>query len=191
MGVITLHHIRLFNADDDNIVGTSSIFFQSYKMKNFKWYADEPQRTSIQMQQKDFVAFSNKVMYFSVKLNKMIELSRFIYQIMENEFIICVVTRCTILMVLYLDRMCQCGLHAVLWSLICTFMRRLAAEPRSTAGSLFLSQCPSGKIMLTPYSMVGDWRVSRAGPMLTLEIFVFIIMWKTGLKYGLECNTSP
>ena len=25
-------------------------------------------------------------------------------------------------MVLYLDRMCQCGLHAVLWSNICTLM---------------------------------------------------------------------
>ena len=29
--------------------------------------------------------------------------------------IMCCVTRCTLLMVLYLDRMCQCGLHAVLW----------------------------------------------------------------------------
>ena len=38
------------------------------------------------------------------------------------------------LMVLYLDRMCQCGLHAVLWLHICILIRRLAAEPRSTAG---------------------------------------------------------
>ena len=52
------------------------------------------------------------------------------------------VTRCTLLMVLYLDRMCQCGLHAVLWSHIGTLMHRLAAEPRSTAGLLFLSWCP-------------------------------------------------
>ena len=29
--------------------------------------------------------------------------------------------------------MCQCGLHAVLWSHIGTLMQRLAAEPRSTA----------------------------------------------------------
>ena len=43
---------------------------------------------------------------------------------------------------------------------------RLAAEPRSTAGLLVPSQRPAGTILLTPYSMVWDWRVSRAGPML-------------------------
>ena len=75
------------------------------------------------------------------------------------------VTRCTLLMVLYLDRMCQFGLHAVLWSHIGTLMHRLAAEPRSTAGLLFHSRCPSGTILLTPYSMVRDWWVSRAEPM--------------------------
>ena len=42
-------------------------------------------------------------------------------------------------------------------------MRPLAAEPRSTAGPLFLSQCPCGTILLILYSMVWDWRrVSRA-----------------------------
>ena len=61
---------------------------------------------------------------------------------------------------------CQCGLHAVLWSHIDTLMHRLTAEPCSTAGLLFPSRCPSGTILLTPYSMVWDWRVSRAGPML-------------------------
>ena len=76
------------------------------------------------------------------------------------------VTRCTFLMVLYVDRMCQCGLHAVLWSHIGRLMHRLAAEPCSTAGHLFSSRCPSGTIFLTPYSMVWDWRVSRAEPML-------------------------
>ena len=75
---------------------------------------------------------------------------------------------------LYLDHMCQCGLHAVLWSHICTLMHRLAAEPRSTAGLLFPSRCPSETILLAPYSMVWDWRVSRAGPM-----FFFI---------GLSCS---
>ena len=30
------------------------------------------------------------------------------------------------------------------------------APPRSTAGLSFLSQCPSGPILLTPYSMVWD-----------------------------------
>ena len=76
------------------------------------------------------------------------------------------VIRCTLLMALYLDRMCQSGLHAMLWSHIGTLMHRLAAEPRSTAGLLFPSRCPSGTILLTPYSMVCDLRVSRAGPML-------------------------
>ena len=60
------------------------------------------------------------------------------------------VTRFTLLMVLYLDCMCQHGLHAVLWSHIGTLMHRLAAEPCSTAGLLFPSQ----------------GRDSRAGPML-------------------------
>ena len=32
-------------------------------------------------------------------------------------------TRCTLLMVLFLDRICQCGLHAVLWSHIGILMR--------------------------------------------------------------------
>ena len=76
------------------------------------------------------------------------------------------VTRCSLLMVLYLDHMCQCGLHAVLWSPIGTLMHSLSAEPRSTAGLLFASRCPSGTILLTPYSIVWDLRVSRAGPML-------------------------
>ena len=78
------------------------------------------------------------------------------------------VIRCTLLMVHYLDHMCQCGLHAVLWSHIGTRMHRLAAEPCSTAGLLFPSRCPSRTILLTPYSMVWDWQVSRAGPMLFL-----------------------
>ena len=76
------------------------------------------------------------------------------------------VTRCTLLMVLYLDHMCQCGLHAGLWSHIGTLMHRLAAEPRNIAGLLFPSRCPSITILLTPYSMVWDWRASRAGSIL-------------------------
>ena len=69
-------------------------------------------------------------------------------------------------MVLYQDRMGQCVLHEVLWSHIGSLMRFLAAEPRSTAGNLFPSQCPSGTILLALYSMVWDRLVSRAGPML-------------------------
>ena len=76
------------------------------------------------------------------------------------------VIRCTLLMVLYLDRTYQCRLHSVVWSHIGTIMQRLAAEPCSTAGPLFPSWCNSGTIFLTPYSMVWDWWVSRAGPML-------------------------
>ena len=76
------------------------------------------------------------------------------------------VIRCTLLMVLYLDRMCQSKVHAVLWSHIGTLIHHLAAEPCSTAGLLFPARCPSGTILLTPYSMVWDWRVSRAMPML-------------------------
>ena len=43
------------------------------------------------------------------------------------------VTRCTLLMLLYLDLMCQCRLHVMLWSHIGTLMHCLAAEPCSTA----------------------------------------------------------
>ena len=68
------------------------------------------------------------------------------------------VTRCTRLMIRYLDRMWQCGLHTVLWIHIGILMRRLAGEPCSTAGLSFPSQCPSGMILLIPYSMVWDWR---------------------------------
>ena len=57
-------------------------------------------------------------------------------------------------------------LHAVLWSHIGILMHRLAAEPCSTAGLLFPFRCPSGTILLTSFSMVWDWRVSRAGPIL-------------------------
>ena len=56
--------------------------------------------------------------------------------------------------------------HAVPWSHIGILPRHLTAERRSTAGFLFPSKCPSGTILLTPYSMVWDWRVSRAVPML-------------------------
>ena len=75
------------------------------------------------------------------------------------------VTQCILLMVLYLDHMRQYRLHAVLWSYIGALMHRLAAEPHSTAGLLFPYRCPSGTILLTPYSMVWDWWVSRTLPM--------------------------
>ena len=59
----------------------------------------------------------------------------------------------------------QCGLDTVLWSHISTHIHRLAAEPHSRVRLLFPSWCPCGMILLTPYSMVWDWQVSKAGPM--------------------------
>ena len=76
------------------------------------------------------------------------------------------VTRFTLLMVLYLDRMCQCGYTRCSGRTSVHICIALAAEPCSTAGLLFSSRCPSGTILLTPFSMVWDWRVSRAGPMI-------------------------
>ena len=78
-------------------------------------------------------------------------------------------------------------------------MRRLDAEPRSIAGLLFASQCPSGTILLTPYSMLLDSRVSRAGPMFfclscsipTIVFYYFpfsllsvyrLVLWGWGLR---------
>ena len=55
--------------------------------------------------------------------------------------------------------------HAELWSPIGTLMRLLAAEPRSIARFSFLCQYLCGTILVTPYSIVWDWRVSRARPM--------------------------
>ena len=85
----------------------------------------------------------------------------------------------------------------VLWSHIGTLMR-LAAEPRSTAGLLFTCQYFCGTILVTPYSMVWVWQVSRAGPMLfyrpscslhfclllislSLLSFYLLVLWGFGL----------
>ena len=95
----------------------------------------------------------------------------------------------------------------VLWSHIGTLMHRLAAEPCSTAGILFPSRCPSGTILLTSYSMVWDWRVSRAGPMLlywpklhyiNYSLLVFslsllfvyrLVLWGWGLRTDMVYTT--
>ena len=68
-------------------------------------------------------------------------------------------------------------------------MHLLAAEPLSPAGSLFLSQCPCGTILLTLYSMVFDLRVSRAGLMLfywpkLLYSFCFLLFFSFSLQIG-------
>ena len=95
--------------------------------------------------------------------------------------------------------MCQSGLHAVLWSHIGILMRLPAAEPSSTARLLFPSLYLSGTIWLTPYSMVWDWRLSRAGPMhfcwpscslffnlqlfsLSLLFLYRLVVWGWGLR---------
>ena len=56
-------------------------------------------------------------------------------------------------MLLYLDLMCQCGLHAVLLSHIDTLMHGLAAEPRSKSkGKVFYGQeTPTGESTKTEY----------------------------------------
>ena len=109
------------------------------------------------------------------------------------------VTRCTHFVALYLCLTCQSGLHEVLWSHIGILLRLPAAEPRSTAGLLFPSQYLSGTIWLTPYSMVWDWRLSRAGPMpfcwpscsllfclqlfsLSLLFLYRLVVWGWGLR---------
>ena len=78
-------------------------------------------------------------------------------------------------------------------------LRLPAAKPRSTAGLLFPSQYLSGMIWLTPYLMVWDWRVSRAGPMpfcwpscsllfcfqlffLSLLFLYGLVVWGWGLR---------
>ena len=66
------------------------------------------------------------------------------------------VTLYILFMVLSLCRMCQCGLHAVLWSHIGILLRILPAEPYSTEGPLFPSQCLCGTILLTLYTMAWD-----------------------------------
>ena len=66
------------------------------------------------------------------------------------------VTRCHLIMVHYLCRICKCGLHAVLWSHIGTFMCRIAAVPQNF---FFSSHCLCGTIFVTVYLVAWDWWV--------------------------------
>ena len=110
------------------------------------------------------------------------------------------------LLVLYLGRMCQCGdthgqcgLHEVMWFQIGTLMPLLAAEPRSTPGLFFLCQYLCGTILVTPYEIVRDWWVSRAGyihfywpwcslpfclPLFFISLLSFyeFVLWGWGLR---------
>ena len=67
-----------------------------------------------------------------------------------------------------------------------TYMRLLAAEPRSTAGLLFSSRCLCRAILLTLYSMVLDWRVLR-GPMvfigLTCSVLFCLLLFFLSLLF--------
>ena len=77
------------------------------------------------------------------------------------------ITRCTIFMVLYLCRICQClYMHAVLTSDIGMLMRLLAAGPYSTAVLLFPSQYLCRTILIIVYSMVRDCRFQEQGQCL-------------------------
>ena len=58
---------------------------------------------------------------------------------------------------------CQCRLHAVIWSYIGILISLFAAEPCSTAGLLFHSHYLPGTILLTLYSMVWDRWVPSSG----------------------------
>ena len=91
------------------------------------------------------------------------------------------VTEFALFMVLYLGRMCRCGW---LWSHIRVLIPFIAAEPRSTTGPLFPFQCPYGTILLTLCSMVWDWPVSRAMPILfygpklaSLSLLAFVLLF--------------
>ena len=57
-------------------------------------------------------------------------------------------------MLLDLSRMCRCVFHAVPWLHIGSLMRPPRCRPRRTAGLLLPCQHFSGKILVTPYSMV-------------------------------------
>ena len=86
-------------------------------------------------------------------------------------------TLCNLFMVLYLYRKCQCGLRSQNGILV----GLLAVEPRSTPGLLFRSQCLYGSILPTLYSMVWDFRVSRAGLILFYWPTLLASVWSSTL----------
>ena len=66
------------------------------------------------------------------------------------------------LILFYLCRMCQCELHAVLWSLIEILMRFLTAKPSSTAG-FYSALGVSVTIFADPVFDDIKWRVLSVG----------------------------
>ena len=96
------------------------------------------------------------------------------------------VTRCTLLIVLYLDRMCQCGLSAVLWSHSGTLMHHLAAEPCRRAGLFFLSLCLSGTILLTAIRWCGIGGFQEQG-----QCFFIGLSWSVSTIVFYSFSPSP
>ena len=75
------------------------------------------------------------------------------------------VSRCTLILLLYLGRMSHCGLHVMHWVYIGTPMCLLNEEPHCTTALLFPSVSICGTILVAPYLMMWNWRVSGAGLM--------------------------
>ena len=75
---------------------------------------------------------------------------------------------------LYLEYMCQCGLHTELWSYVSILMRHLIAEHCSTVGFLLPSQCPSGMILLTRIRWCGTDRFQEQGQCFFIGLSFFI-----------------
>ena len=98
----------------------------------------------------------------------------------------------TVLCMLYKIR-CN-PLHPLSGSHIGTLMCLLAAEPHSIAWLLFPFRCLCGTNLVTPYSMVWDWRVTRAGQMpfywsscylpFVSSWFPFLFFHSMGWYYG-------
>ena len=74
-----------------------------------------------------------------------------------------------------------------------TLIHCLAAEPCSTAGLIFPSRCPSGTILLTEYSMVWDWPVSRIGALKNWPVWDWRPLFHFSGQYffiGLRCSIT-
>ena len=92
---------------------------------------------------------------------------------------------------LYLYRMCQRGLHAVLWLHIGTLMHRHAAEHCSTAELFFLSRYPTGTILLSPFWQGQCFFIGLSCSIPTIVFYPFslsllsvyrLVLWGWGLR---------
>ena len=110
-----------------------------------------------------------------------------------------VVTRCALFILLYLCRMCHCGLNTVLWSLIAILIRLLASEPRSNAGFLFPSPAVSmwNDLGDSVFDGVGLTRfktrasaslLAKAAHSIVLYYFLFLFFLSMVSHVGLESS---